>query len=177
MFYRFQFKLTRYFTQGVGAFAGAIIGACVSFCLPTCVLVTFTVGGAVIAGLVTAVVDVAIGPRIAAYEMITTIDNREMERNVRRIFTPPAPPEVAAVAAGAAEPPEEPPEELICPILYTLFEDPVLVIGSGQTYERAAIEQHFQLAHTDPLTNVVLDANERVLVPNHAMRAQAEAWR
>jgi hypothetical protein len=46
-------------------------------------------------------------------------------------------------------------DDLLCPITYQKMKDPVATVG-GNTYERGAIEEWFELHDTDPVTNVVL---------------------
>jgi hypothetical protein len=68
---------------------------------------------------------------------------------------------------------QEMPKHFLCPISYDVMRDPVLVTGSGNTYDRKSIERHFQIRHTDPLTNVELRrSSERKLVDNNALRSQ-----
>jgi len=53
--------------------------------------------------------------------------------------------------------------------------DPVIVSGSGNTYDRKSIERHFQSKHTDPISNLELwKASERKLVPNNSLRSQVD---
>jgi hypothetical protein len=48
----------------------------------------------------------------------------------------------------------DPPANLVCPITRCLFEDPVMVVETGHTYERRAIEEHFLVnGSTNPLTS------------------------
>jgi hypothetical protein len=48
----------------------------------------------------------------------------------------------------------DPPTNLVCPITRCLLEDPVLVVETGHTYERRAIEEHFLVnGSTNPLTS------------------------
>ena len=48
----------------------------------------------------------------------------------------------------------EPPTNLVCPITKCLYEDPVMVVETGHTYERRAIEEHFLVnGSTNPLTS------------------------
>jgi hypothetical protein len=54
-----------------------------------------------------------------------------------------------------------------------LMKDPVIVVASGQTYERVAIEQWFMTHNTDPVTNVTLKSTK--VVPNHAVRSVIES--
>jgi len=62
----------------------------------------------------------------------------------------------------------------MCPISYTLFEDPVFT-ADGQTYERASIRRWFDDGHsTSPLTNLKLPHTK--LVPNFAMRRMVRGY-
>lgn len=46
-----------------------------------------------------------------------------------------------------------PPRDLLCPITCELLEDPVLLVDSFQTYERAAIQEWLSRGNTkDPVT-------------------------
>ena len=66
----------------------------------------------------------------------------------------------------------EEPDHLLCPITHEMFRDPV-VLMSGHTYERAAIERHLRVHGTDPLTR------ERIRiapVTNMSMRNVVHAW-
>lgn len=71
----------------------------------------------------------------------------------------------------------------LCPISYEVMTDPVIVVGSGNTYDRKSIEQWLAERQTsdprDPITNDPLrKQSERRLVPNHALRSQiSEALR
>ena len=63
--------------------------------------------------------------------------------------------------------PPGPPEELVCPLTHELMVDPVMLVGSGQTYERAPLERWLATHDTDPMTNVLLTdktVRENVLV-------------
>jgi len=66
------------------------------------------------------------------------------------------------------------PDHFLCPISYDVMKDPVLVVGSGNTYDRKSIECHFGQKHTDPLSNVELRGPDRRLVPNNTLRSQIE---
>ena len=59
-----------------------------------------------------------------------------------------------------------------CPISLEPMVDPVVVVESGQTYERAAIEQWFRTHDTDPVSNVNLTSKN--VSPNHALRHAIE---
>jgi hypothetical protein len=62
--------------------------------------------------------------------------------------------EAADVKAITDQAEPAPPANLVCPITRCLFEDPVIVVETGHTYERRAIEEHFLVnGSTNPLTS------------------------
>jgi len=67
------------------------------------------------------------------------------------------------------------PETFFCPIGHSIMKDPVIVHGSGQTYERCEIEEWLEEHSVDPLTNVRL-ANKS-LIPNIALRNTIEDFK
>ena len=67
----------------------------------------------------------------------------------------------------------EEPDHLLCPITHEMFRDPVMVMESGHTYERAAIKRHLQNNRTDPLTR---DRIGTVPVTNRIARNAVQAW-
>ena len=74
---------------------------------------------------------------------------------------------------------EEPPEHLKCVITQDLFEDPVVLLQTGYTYEREAISRwlrskRFGNQPTDPTTNAIVTCMD--VVPNWQIRAGLEAW-
>lgn len=71
---------------------------------------------------------------------------------------------------------EEPPNEFICPISLEIMKDPVIVVGSGQTYERNSIKAHFSTRHTDPVSGVALNSAEKILVSNIALKKLINDW-
>ena len=71
--------------------------------------------------------------------------------------------------------PPRPPQELCCPISEDLYEDPVLLIESGQTYDRRSIEKWLKQRNTCPLTGKELTSQQ--LVPNFAVKGLVDAWR
>lgn len=77
----------------------------------------------------------------------------------------------AAAARAAAAPPgaREPPADFLCPITAEVMRDPVLLVESGNTYERAAIERWLAEHDSDPLTNARL--RSKALAPNNALRS------
>eukprot|EP00899_Mesostigma_viride_P022180 jgi/Mesvir1/3146/Mv16313-RA.3 len=69
----------------------------------------------------------------------------------------------------------DPPAQFLCPISCDIMRDPVILVGSGQVYERNFIEQWFTRGNeTDPLTNVRL--SDKTLVPVVALRSLIEQW-
>ena len=65
------------------------------------------------------------------------------------------------------------PDHLLCPITREMFRDPVMVLESGHTYEREAIEQHLKNHRTDPLTRARIDTAP---VTNMNTRNAVQAW-
>lgn len=53
--------------------------------------------------------------------------------------------------------------------------DPVLVVASGQTYERVEISKWFRTHNTDPSTGVVV-GNRRQLAENIALKKMIVTW-
>jgi len=69
--------------------------------------------------------------------------------------------------------PVEMPSQFLCPISLSVMRDPVVVVGSGNTYDRKSIERHLSRKKTDPLANTDLaKASDRALVPNNLLRSQ-----
>ena len=67
------------------------------------------------------------------------------------------------------------PEVLICPITRTVFRDPVVVVESGQTYERSDILTHFRRNRSkDPLTGLALSSTK--VMTNWSMRNVVQDW-
>ena len=63
--------------------------------------------------------------------------------------------------------------QFLCPISMDIMQDPVVVGGSGNTYDRKSIEKHFQHCHRDPLNNMELRRpQDRKLIPNNQLRSQ-----
>ena len=113
--------------------------------------------------------------------------------------TAPPPSKNADSAADAGEetskrpvdhvPGDDEPDELLCPITKVMMRDPVFVAGSGNTYEREAIETYWRQTATrpvrgvrgavvgvrrDPLTNLDL-ANDAIFT-NWDKRREVQAW-
>ncbi len=67
------------------------------------------------------------------------------------------------------------PEELLCPITHRLMEDPMMLIDSGITYDRAAIVHWFQVSKQSqcPVTRKQVEWPPR-LVPNIAIRSMVQ---
>ena len=86
----------------------------------------------------------------------------------------------AAAAAAAAADDDDEPEALCCPITKVMMRDPVFLAGSGNTYERDAIERFWRGSggsrgrKRDPLTNArVANAS---LFTNWDKRREVQAW-
>ena len=68
----------------------------------------------------------------------------------------------------------EEPEVLLCPITRTVFRNPVVLFGSGHTYERSAILSHFRCnGAKDPLTRRALSSTK--VMTNWAVRKFVQA--
>lgn len=68
------------------------------------------------------------------------------------------------------------PSAFTCSITGEIMRDPVVLVGSGNTYERSAISTWLASHRTDPLTNVNLQTKDQVLVPNVALRSAIEEF-
>ena len=83
----------------------------------------------------------------------------------------------AKLDAAANQEPSGPPEDLICPLTHELMVDPVMLYGSGQTYERAPIERWLATHDTDPMTGVLLDSPmDKTLRENVLVRKQCRKY-
>ena len=58
-------------------------------------------------------------------------------------------------------------QPFLCPITQDIMRDPVILVESGHTFERVAIETWFERNNTNPVTNLV--ARNKVLTPNRAL--------
>ena len=73
--------------------------------------------------------------------------------------------------------PDPEPRDLMCSITWEMFRDPVILVESGETYERAAIEEHLSRRNTDPTDpNSNVPLRSTLIVPNHAIRRNVETW-
>ena len=98
--------------------------------------------------------------------------------DARSSFDAPEPADVrpskedARVQGGCAcHPPAAPvkvPHAFVCPLTFEIMHDPVLLVGDGQTYERAEIERWLQTKQTSPMTNAKLTTT--LIAPNVALR-------
>ena len=66
------------------------------------------------------------------------------------------------------------PDMLLCPITRTMFRDPVMVVDSGHTYERSAIESHFRATGQGPAHGSLLEQPRVVM--NWMARQIVQAW-
>lgn len=63
----------------------------------------------------------------------------------------------------------EPPDQFLCPVSEELMVEPVMLVETGQTYDRTSIEGWFAKGkNTCPLSGRELDAKQ--LVPNFAVK-------
>lgn len=69
-----------------------------------------------------------------------------------------------------------PPEDFFCPISQDVMTDPVMVVETGHSYERAELQRWFAGGNRrDPITNTHL--RSLAIKPNHALRKSIETWR
>ncbi|GAQ78705.1 hypothetical protein KFL_000170510 [Klebsormidium nitens] len=67
------------------------------------------------------------------------------------------------------------PDEFLCPITVLLMSEPVLLVETGHTFEKSAIEQWFDRGNrTCPLTGVVLTSTQ--VSPNLTLRKLIQDW-
>ena len=66
------------------------------------------------------------------------------------------------------------PSAFICPITYEMFRDPVVVITSGQTYERGAILRHFRSSEIEPCSSERV--GDKTVIENWALRRAMQEW-
>ena len=82
----------------------------------------------------------------------------------------------AGGAAAACALPQGPPDHFICPISLDVMQDPVIVVQSGITYERALIEQAMRFNPCrDPATNQEW-SEPLTLAPNVLVRKMIREW-
>ena len=74
------------------------------------------------------------------------------------------------------EPPKAEPDNLLCSLTQMMYRDPVVVAGSGNTYERAAVLSHWRRKGfpNDPLTNLNLTSD--MLITNWDKRRDVQAF-
>jgi hypothetical protein len=65
--------------------------------------------------------------------------------------------------------------QLVCPITAELFQDPVLLVEDGYTYERSAVTAWLENNDTSPMSGAALTT--KTLAPNIRARQQADAAR
>lgn len=69
----------------------------------------------------------------------------------------------------------EPPDQFLCPVSEELMVEPVMLVETGQTYDRTSIEGWFAKGkNTCPLSGRDLDAKQ--LVPNFAVKKMINEW-
>eukprot|EP00210_Caulerpa_lentillifera_P001852 g1781.t1 len=73
------------------------------------------------------------------------------------------------------ERPPRPPVEYLCPISRGIMKDPVVLVETGQTYDRRYIEEWFTRGNkTCPATK--LQVTDTSLTPNYALKSLASSW-
>ncbi|KAG2487523.1 hypothetical protein HYH03_013804 [Edaphochlamys debaryana] len=85
--------------------------------------------------------------------------------------------QVAAAAAAVASPrrgPHEVPHMFICPLTGRVMRDPVVLVETGRSYDRSALEQHLASHNTDPRSGAPLRA--KTVRPDHKLRHTLEGW-
>lgn len=76
-----------------------------------------------------------------------------------------------------------PPKDLVCPITLTIFYNPVIALGDGQTYEKEAIAMWLETQRNggsirSPVSNAYMEgSNVMGLVPNKAVADMARNYR
>eukprot|EP01024_Parvocaulis_polyphysoides_P010133 TRINITY_DN1335_c0_g1_i5.p1 TRINITY_DN1335_c0_g1~~TRINITY_DN1335_c0_g1_i5.p1 ORF type:complete len:466 (-),score=54.27 TRINITY_DN1335_c0_g1_i5:407-1804(-) len=68
----------------------------------------------------------------------------------------------------------EVPHRLRCPITDELMKDPVMLIESGNIYEKCAIQKWLSIVKTDPLTNAEIKRGD--LAPEHLLRSECQEF-
>ena len=68
----------------------------------------------------------------------------------------------------------EPPPSLLCPVTLAVFADPVVLVETGHSFERAAIERHLSRFNTCPATLLTLE--DKTLVVNHQLRKACQEF-
>ena len=60
---------------------------------------------------------------------------------------------------------------ITCPLSGAMMTDPALLVWNGVSYERNAIQNHLNNHVTGPGSTVVLNEQERMLLPNPVLKA------
>jgi serine/threonine protein kinase len=68
------------------------------------------------------------------------------------------------------------PEAFFCSISFDIMSDPVILGSTGHSFEREEIEAWLENHTTNPLTNDELSTQDRILIPNHALRSAIEEF-
>jgi len=88
--------------------------------------------------------------------------------DARSSFDAPEPADAREPADAPPAAPVKVPHAFVCPLTFEIMQDPVLLVGDGQTYERAEIERWLQTKQTSPMTNAKLATT--LIAPNVALR-------
>jgi len=105
--------------------------------------------------------NIIVSERIEKESIRLTVINRFVEERHIRVVVP---------VAGD----DQNTEDFVCPITHTIMADPVIVVSSGITYEKWAIEEWIRHHNTDPCTREVL--TETNLVPNRVLKRLIERY-
>lgn len=68
------------------------------------------------------------------------------------------------------------PEAFFCSISFDIMSDPVILGSTGHSFERAEIQAWLENHTTNPLTNEELSIQDKILIPNHALRSAIEEF-
>ena len=68
------------------------------------------------------------------------------------------------------------PEAFFCPISLDVMRDPVILGSTGLSFEREEIQEWLENHTTNPLTNIELAPQDRILIQNHSLRSAIEEY-
>ena len=69
------------------------------------------------------------------------------------------------------------PHDFTCPITLELFNDPVILAQSGNSYKRQALKAALdERPNVDPKTNATFEGSATI-VPNHTLRGSIDEWK
>eukprot|EP01023_Acetabularia_acetabulum_P000981 TRINITY_DN10364_c0_g3_i1.p1 TRINITY_DN10364_c0_g3~~TRINITY_DN10364_c0_g3_i1.p1 ORF type:complete len:553 (-),score=38.06 TRINITY_DN10364_c0_g3_i1:484-2022(-) len=103
----------------------------------------------------------------SVYEEVTQ-DSNNSEESQQYVLHP------SASFTHSTYPDIEIPHRLLCPITEDLMSDPVVLVETGQVYERSAIQKWLSSKHTDPITNTRLRTKQMVAI--YVIRSECEEF-